>query len=313
LCRPREAFVPSGFTRPVFRAKPAAQFDVYNSAMAVASIFDEHRRRNRTTRQRWQVMAPHRQRMMQLIGEARRAPAGSLCLLGAGNANDVDLPQLLVDFEQVVLVDLDDEALHTAVARLSETQLPRGKRLGGVDLTGLLSTLTSWHAGLSPSDAELNAAIKAAQGAPPPNVGTFEVVASTCVLSQLINSVYMGLGPDHPRSLELVMAVRNRHLEMLVELVKPGGAGILVTDFVSSETAPELAQIEDSMLSQAALRWLELRNFFTGTNPAAIRAYYQGRQRIDSGINDVRLVGPWRWDIGAKQFAVGAVTFRRAS
>jgi hypothetical protein len=218
----------------------------------------------------------------------------------------------LVDFEQVVLVDLDDEALNSAVARLSHTQLPRSKRLGGVDLMGLLSKLSSWQAGLNPSNAELKTAIETARAAPPPNVGTFEVVASTCVLSQLIDSVYMGLGPDRPRCLELVMAVRNRHLEMLVELVKPGGAGILVTDFVSSETAPELPQIEESMLPRAGLRWLELGNFFTGTNPVAIRDYYRDRQGTDSRIDDVRLVGPWRWDIGAKQFAVAAVTFRRA-
>ena len=257
-------------------------------------------------------MASHRQRVMRLIEVAQGKSGASLCLLGAGNANDVDLTQLAVDFEGVALVDLDDEALDAAVARVSQEERQRIGRYGGIDLTGLLPTLTSWRAGHRPSEAELSNAIVAAQAAPRPNVGVFDVVASACVLSQLIDSVYMGLRPEHPRCLDLVMAVRNRHLEILVELLKPGGAGILITDFVSSETAPELAGMTESMLPQAAIRWLKQRNFFTGTNPAAIRDYYENRQRINSPISDVQLVGPWRWDIGAKQFAVAAVTFRRA-
>jgi hypothetical protein len=234
-------------------------------------------------------------------------------LLGAGNANDVDLARLTLDFHKIGLVDLDAEALAGAVERLSQPYRSRVEPHGNTDLTGIISTLASWQVDQPPSDAAVSCAIQTAQNAPAPDIGMFDLVVSTCVLSQLVDSIYMRLAQPHPRCLELVMAVRNRHLEMLIELLKPGGVGILVTDFVSTETAPEIAAMEALVPTEATRRWLEQRNFFTGANPFAIRDYYQNRRPADSTIGDVQLVAPWRWDIGAKQFAVAAVTFRRAS
>ena len=56
--------------------------------------------------------AEHRARLTREIAE--RAPAsgrGRLCLLGAGNANDVDLELLAKRFAEVHLVDLDRDAV----------------------------------------------------------------------------------------------------------------------------------------------------------------------------------------------------------
>jgi len=46
-------------------------------------------------------------------------------------------------------------------------------------------------------------------------------VASTCVLSQLIEVVIQSVGVAHPRFLELVQAVRIGHLRLLMHLVAP--------------------------------------------------------------------------------------------
>ncbi len=43
---------------------------------------------------------------------------GRLCLLGAGNANDVDLNALAARFGEIHLVDIDPDAVARAVARL---------------------------------------------------------------------------------------------------------------------------------------------------------------------------------------------------
>ncbi len=133
------------------------------------------------------------------------------------------------------------------------------------------------------------------------------------MLTQLIDSIYMALPTDHPRCVELVMTVRNRHLEIILELLHPGGVGVLVTDFVATETAPELAQLDELLLPQAARHWIEQRNFFTGANPFAIRDYYNQSRQPGPFAEDVQVKGPWRWDIGAKQLAVSAVTFRRGA
>jgi hypothetical protein len=164
----------------------------------------------------------------------------------------------------------------------------------------------------NPTDAEITTVVQSARRAPRPNVGSFDVVASTCMLTQLIDSIYMALPTEHPRCVELVMSVRDRHLELVLELLKPGGVGVLVTDFVATETAPELAQLDELLLPHAAAKWIEERNFFTGANPFAIRDYYNRSRGPGPCASDAQVKGPWRWDIGAKQLAVCAVTFRRS-
>jgi hypothetical protein len=94
---------------------------------------------------------------------------------------------------------------------------------------------------------------------------------------------------------------------MIVELLNPGGTGIVVSDFVSTQTAPELAQWDEASFATQALQLIQRGNFFTGANPFSIGDYYQKLPSVES----VHVIPPWKWDIGAKQFAVSAVTFRR--
>ena len=196
-------------------------------------------------------------------------------------------------------------------ARVPEADRGRIELRGGVDLTGILPILTKWQLGQAPTAAELSAAIETARRAIPPTVESFDVVASTCVLTQLIDSIYLGLAAHQSQRQELVLAVRNRHLELMVDLAAPGGAGVLITDFVATETAPELAYLNDAQVAAAAVQWINQRNFFTGANPYAIRDYLQGPLEDKIFSEDVHVSPAWRWDIGAKQFAVSAVTFRR--
>jgi SAM-dependent methyltransferase len=284
----------------------------YNTVMLAISINAEHARRNATTWGRWDAMASHRARVMRLIAQARGETGKTLCVMGPGNGNDIELAKLARDFEKVALVDLDENALARAVERLDENAAGRVQRYCPIDLSGILPVLESWVLHRNPSNAEISAVIRTALAAPRPDVGAFDVVASTCMLTQLIDSVYMALPTEHPRCVELVMAVRNRHLEIILELLNPGGVGVLVTDFVATETAPELAQLDELLLPQAAMKWIEERNFFTGANPFAIRDYYNRSREPGPCAENAQVKGPWRWDIGAKQLAVCAVTFRRS-
>jgi hypothetical protein len=256
-------------------------------------------------------MTSHRAQVMRLLAEARGETRRSLCVLGAGNANDINLAQLAREFERVVLVDLDEEALGRAIERLADDEKRRVEGHGPVDLTGVLPNLEAWRLGQAFSNEVLLSTIELARIARTPAIGTFDVVASACVLTQLIDSVYLRLATDHPYCQELVLAVRNRHLEIMVELLNPGGVGVLVTDFVATETAPELAQLADAQIPAAALEWIKQRNFFTGANPYAIRDYLRNRGKVDVSVENVDVSAAWRWDIGAKQLAVSAVTFRR--
>lgn len=105
---------------------------------------------NERTAGLWDAFAPHRSRVTAIFEEQHRrvftesdihppwAPHGTLCILGAGNSNDVNLRRLLRRFRTVELVDLDGAALERGVARQLDTS-EREERVrlhGGVDLFG---------------------------------------------------------------------------------------------------------------------------------------------------------------------------------
>ncbi len=71
--------------------------------------------------------------------------------------------------------------------------------------------------------------------------GPFDVVASTCLLSQLVGNAFHSVGEGHPRFLDLVRAIRLAHLRLMTGLRRAGGTAVLVTDLVSSDTFPAWA------------------------------------------------------------------------
>src|SRR5262249_39235796 len=142
---------------------------------------------------------------------------------------------------------------------------------------------------------------------------TFDVAASTCILTQLIDAVYMALPTGDPRSVELLMAVRDRHLEMILELLNPGGVGVLVTDFVVAEAGRELAPLGELLLApSSASSGMRQQEFFVGTDPFEIRDYYKRLRGPGPTAEDVRVRGPWRWEVGNRVVGVCGVMFRRS-
>ncbi len=227
-------------------------------------ISENHYHRNKSTRNAWELMSPHRARVTQLVIAAHKGKAKSLCVLGAGNSNDLDLAQIAELFERIVLIDLDEHALIQGVQRVQAHHRTRIECLGGLDITGILPELERLQS-VGSNDMQVTA-MKKAQIAPKPLNDAFDVVVSSCVLSQLIDSIVMA-APPSPLLDALILTVRNRHLEIMIELLASKGHGILVTDFVSSQTASEINSISDTKFPTAAIEWIKQRNFFTGTNP----------------------------------------------
>src|SRR5690349_17998645 len=85
--------------------------------MSASDALELQRALNRETSPSWQAFAAHRQQLTRLL--AGRATGLRLCVLGAGNANDLDIEQLRSRFSEITLVDLDAEALARATARQS--------------------------------------------------------------------------------------------------------------------------------------------------------------------------------------------------
>jgi hypothetical protein len=264
--------------------------------------------RNRSTEGCAEPFASHRQRVMELL-VAAASPGRPLALLGAGNCNDVDLPELLPHFSEVHLVDWDAEALARAVDRQGVADDRRIVLHGGVDLTGLTEF---WSHPGPPSAEQLAAAVDAAQHAdwPLPRA-TFGCVASLCVLSQLIDMAVQWLGPSHPLRGNLIEALRLRHLQRLVECLAPGGTGLLLSDFMSSSTAPALLDATESELPKVVAQHLSRGNFFQGLHPGVVWQLVSGDSWFRERVDCSNPTPPWNWNLGNRVYAVSALRFNR--
>jgi hypothetical protein len=273
----------------------------------------EQARRNAATQDRWDSFAGHREQIAaRLLREAATPPA-KLCVLGAGNSNDLDLAALCQAFAEVHLVDIDAEALARGVGRQAGADARAVRLHGGVDLTACCELLAARKPGERLSDGEIDAALQRASTVAPPELGgPFDVAASTCLVSQLIEGAVLALGPQHPRLLELILAVRTAHLRLLADLLAPGGKGVLIADFVSSETLPELLAAAEPDWPEMLQRIVASRNFFHGLNPFVLLSLFRSDPLLSRTTTAADITGFWRWNQRPKTFAVCAIEFRRA-
>ncbi len=268
-------------------------------------------KRNSDSREGWDCFASHRSLVTGLLLERANAGNASLCVLGAGNCNDIDLKQLIAAYSRIDLVDIDGEAIANGVARQSDSD-NESICCHAVDVTGVANLLSGWEPDVAVSDDDVNACIDTArQAALPFDDHQFSTVASVCLLSQLLESVMLGMQQSHPQFLEVLTCIRREHLRLMLDLVQPGGSFVLVTDIVSSVTLPQLESATTSELPRLVRAAIENRNFFTGMNPAVITNILQTDPDISSQLSDLRITNPWLWDLGARRYAVCAFTAQR--
>ena len=87
---------------------------------------------------------------------------------------------------------------------------------------------------------------------------------------------------------------------------------MLILDFVSSDTLPELvtADTDESMLATGR-KAIDERNFFTGTNPWAIKEA-MAKLIVEDPSRPWDIARPWRWRIGDNRYyAVTAIRFSK--
>lgn len=299
-----------------------------------------HQDRNRQSAQMFEDFSMHREMISGVIQQCLTAlpPASSrepeapaksptLTVWGAGNTNDLDLPAICARFEIVQLIDLDLESLQRASQRadLSDADRAKLRLVGNCDSTGLLPQLASLaeSSGDGANDPTATFIADAVKARPrilsggETEILKTDVVVSACMLSQLIDSVFKTLGDDFERVNDVVLAVRDNHLRMLLDAVDTGSVVALVTDFVSSDTLPAL---NNEMSSQEFLdlvvEALNAKNFFTGTNPAALQQRLallhddrKGFAGAETEKLKVGLTQPWRWKFGGRSFATIALVF----
>jgi hypothetical protein len=274
-------------------------------------LSQEQLRRNLAADDTWTLYAPHRERVTRWLQRSHRSADDRLCLLGAGNLNDVDLRRLLPEFREIVLVDLDESALERGLERQGVVGDPRIQRIAPADVTGAVAEFAKLKLGTAADDEITHCQSLLARTPRLSHLGQFEVVASVGLLTQLIETVVLSIGNAHPQFWPTVSAMRAQHLRVMLGLTAPGGSTVLVTEVLSSDTCPELLSVNVSDLGALLQREIAARNFFTGTNPAALRHFVLNDPVLGSEVSDVRVSEPWLWPFLVRTYAVYGATIEK--
>jgi hypothetical protein len=274
------------------------------SGSATARAFEE--RANRAAGDLWARYGPHRRRLTAAILAAARPGARRVCLLGAGNAHDLDLEALATRFESIHLVDIDAAALRRARARQLPAVAARLVLHGGVDLGGVAdagpSTPTDVERLIAPAVARIAAALP----------GGFDLVVSGCVLSQVSYGVVRRFGVRHPLRPFLENALLAIHLRTLAALTSPGGRALLATDVVSSETWPLEPAAESEDLRPLVERLVDARRVFACADLVFLRRLLRRDPALAGALTARGLDDAWLWDgAGGVRYLVAALSLER--
>jgi hypothetical protein len=253
--------------------------------------------------------AGHRARLTREIDE--RAPPGGggrLCLLGVGNANDVDLAALAARFREIHLVDIDAEAVGRALARVSVPERDRFVVHAPLEASGIFDRLEEWSRAPPPpralADEERAAVARVVRALPAP----FDVVVSCCMLTQLQLVLLEAVGDSNPRFDDLRSALNRIHVRVLASLLAPGGTALLVTDLTGNDTYPL-----DDLPPNADLRALmsdliAVGNVIHAAHPGQLSYEIRRDPELKARYAASFPVGPWIWHNGpARTYLVYAL------
>lgn len=286
------------------------------SSSPVEAVADLHKRGNRRSRGAWELYEGHRARLTEsLLALAPAHGQGRLVLLGAGNANDVDLESLCARYAAIQLVDLDDDAVAAARERLPAARKPQVTIGPCVDLTGMLADADRWaRRALDPEARSelIDEASRQAVAALP--LAAADVVASCCTLTQLSWSLAAALGADHPALPRLRAALVATHVRTLAALLRPDGVALLASDLFSSEEYPLDELPPDVDLRLVLARAIEDGRYFAGANPHVLDDVLMNDPVARAAFEPARWLPPWLWRVRPDQlFLVFALILRRAS
>jgi hypothetical protein len=255
----------------------------------------------------------HRAHVTALVRAAARG--GDLCVLGAGNGSDLDLPALAETYAAIHLVDIDGEALERCRDGAPAALRERLVLHAGIDLSGFTDRIDEWGEAF-PAEAELGRlALPAIHGVLQRLGRRFDVVASTCALSQLAVPYHRAWILPPASWGHLHAAIAAVHLATLAGATVSGGADLLIFDVLSSKNAPELRALDarrapDDEVDAFARAHVRAGGARLDPEPEALLARLRA-PGMDRLVAAPRLTSPWLWNIGAETQLVYGVTFTR--
>jgi hypothetical protein len=235
-----------------------------------------------------------------------------LCVLGAGNCNDLDLQRLAEHYAEIHLVDIDAAALARAVERQEPATRDKLSCHAPVDLSGLVDRLERWKAFQVTPDELIAQADVVAENVANATSAPFDVVLSACVLTQMQLMVVRVMGDTH----QLFEAVRHTltltHLRTMARLLVPGGRGLLATDVTSDKIATLGAPSEGEDLKPVLARVVQRGQIFQVAHPEHFALMANDDPKLRRTVTLSEPLDVWRWQNGPElQFLVYALELRR--
>lgn len=278
----------------------------------VQQQFEEQRASNASGLPHFDTFSGHRAALSRVIAGTGQAGGERLCVLGAGNAYDLELEQLLLQFAEVHLVDIDSDAVARARERVPEGPRSRLLAHAPLDLSGMFQDIERWgRMQVTPQElmaAPANGAKRIAAALP----GPFEVVASTCLLTQLQLTLLELLGDRHQLFVALREFLTLTHLRTLAALTKPGGRALLITDLCAAEVFPPGRPRDDADLLPLMQELVAKGHVIHSSHPEGIKVTLDDDPVLKRSFDAAQLSPPWLWQNGPKrQFLVYALTLPR--
>ena len=241
---------------------------------------------NQQRERAWLLYPEQRRRVTALVRSLQRARG--LCVLGAGNCDDIELQELAIAFGNAHVVDIDAAALAGGVSRLPPRARERVVQHGGVDLAGHLGQQSAWEKAVPPlGELLLGAGNKSAEIAASIAGGPFDVVLSSCLLTQLWLPLKRTLVLATSEWQRIFALISLTHLLTMARLLRPGGSAVLVTE-VAAGRARE-------------------------PNLGLLLMLLREHPELSTLVHDLRLIEPWTWTLDGGIASVHAVVFRRAA
>lgn len=277
-------------------------------------IAEEQRRSNLSAVPYFDAFASHRERLTTLVNVLRDRDAATsrLCVLGAGNVYDLDLPRLAKTWREIHLVDIDPSALERAYVRQDAEIRARLFLHTPIDLSGLMERVERWQKmQVTPNDllAYPDAASDAIVARLP---GPFDMVVSACVLTQMQLTMLNALSASHQLFEATRQLLNVMHLRTLAKLLLPGGSAVIANDVTSNNLVPTLPDAADARAALAEA--LQSGRCFYATHPDLLRWTSHEDPVLQKLAQVSSPLDVWLWQNGAaRTFLVYAMELRRVA
>lgn len=278
----------------------------------VEEQFEDQRASNQSGLPHFDAFRGHREALTRVLSGSGPGGSERLCVLGAGNAYDLELEQLLTQFAEVHLVDIDAAAVARARARVPEGPRSRLLAHAPLDLSGMFQDIERWGR-MQVTPQELMAAPAAgAKRIAAALPGPFDVVASTCLLTQLQLTLLQLLGDRHQLFVALREFLTLTHLRTLAALTKPGGRALLITDLCEANVFPPGRPRDDDDLERLMAELVAKGHVIHSSHPELIRVTLDDDPVLKRCFGAAQLSPPWLWQNGpSRRFLVYALTLPR--